>query len=89
MNNPCVGCPRKVEDEYGLFCDMACGKHTAYVNYQAGIKEAVEFINNLIIGIEGCEFEERLDGDKGCIVLDMNENQWHDKLKEWGIENEV
>jgi len=52
---------------------------------QAGIKEVAEFINDLIIRIEGCTFEERLDGDKGCIVLDMNENQWHAKLKEWGV----
>jgi len=53
---------------------------------KAGIKEVVGFINKLIIGIDGCKFEERLDGDKGCIVLDMNENQWQSKLKEWGIE---
>ena len=49
-------------------------------------REVVEFINDLITGIEGCKFEERLDGDKGCIVLDMNENQWQAKLKEWVIE---
>ena len=52
---------------------------------RAGIKEVVEFINSLIIGIEGCKFEERLDGNKGCILLDMNESQWQAKLKEWGI----
>jgi len=46
----------------------------------------VESINDLIIGIEGCKFEERLDGDKGCIVLDMNESQWQDQLKHWGLE---
>ena len=46
-------------------------------------REVVEFINNLIIGIDGCKFEERFDGDKGCIVLDMNENQWQAKQKEW------
>ena len=52
---------------------------------KAGIKKVAEFINDLIIGIEGCKFEERLDGDKGCIVLDMNENQWHAQLKKWGV----
>ncbi|KKN62163.1 hypothetical protein LCGC14_0514420 [marine sediment metagenome] len=51
---------------------------------KAGMKEVAEFIDDLIIGVEGCEFEERLDGDKGCIVLDMNENQWQAKKKEWG-----
>lgn len=52
---------------------------------QAGIREVVGFINDLIFAIEGCEFEERLDGDKGYICLDMNENQWKAKLKEWKI----
>ena len=56
------------------------------ISFKSGVKEVVEFINNLIIGIEGCKFEERLDGDKGCIVLDMNENQWQSKLKEWGCQ---
>ena len=48
-------------------------------------KEVVEFIDDLIIGIDGCKFGERLDGDKGCIVLDMNENQWQAQKKSWGI----
>ena len=52
---------------------------------QVGIREVVEFIDNLIIGIEGCKFEERFDGDKGCIILDMNENQWQSQKKEWGL----
>ncbi len=42
-------------------------------------------INNLIIGIDGCKFEERLDGDKGCIVLDMNENQWREFWEKEGV----
>lgn len=48
-------------------------------------REVVDFISDLIIGVEGCAFEERLDGDKGCIVLDMNENQWKAKQKEWEV----
>jgi len=54
--------------------------------YKGGISEVVEFINDLIIGIDGCKFEERLDGDKGCIVLDMNENQWQDFKRKRGME---
>jgi len=54
-------------------------------NRQVGRKEVVEFVSSLIIGIDGCKFEERLDGDKGCLVLDMNENQWQAKLKDWNI----
>ena len=34
--NPCGGCPRKVEDSYGLICDLYCGKHSAYINKEAG-----------------------------------------------------
>jgi len=45
-----------------------------------GVKEVVEAIYNeltaLIIGVNGCDFDQRLDDDKGCIVLDMNMNQW-------------
>ena len=52
------------------------------------IREVVGFINNLIIGTEGCAFEERLDGDKGFLCLDMNENQWQAKQKEWGIDED-
>ncbi len=38
-----------------------------------GIKK---YLDSLIIGIDGCSFEERLDGDKGCLGLDINQNQW-------------
>lgn len=34
--NPCDGCPQKEEDSYGLFCDLACGKHSAYINKEDG-----------------------------------------------------
>ena len=52
---------------------------------QGGRREVVEFIDDLIIGIDNCKFEERLNGDKGCIVLDMNENQWQAFKKERGL----
>ena len=53
--------------------------------YKLGMREVMEFIDNLIIGIDNCKFEERLNGDKGCIVLDMNENQWQAFKKERGL----
>ena len=34
--NPCDKCLGKVEDNYGLMCDLSCGKATAYANYEAG-----------------------------------------------------
>jgi hypothetical protein len=33
---PCDGCANKVEDEYGLVCDLSCGKHSAWRNREAG-----------------------------------------------------
>lgn len=42
--NPCDGCVRKVVDEYGLFCDLACGKATAYANYEAGTDAILDAI---------------------------------------------
>jgi len=43
---PCIGCPNMQVDKYGYFCDIACGKRTAWLNqmegYQAGIREVVE-----------------------------------------------
>ncbi len=50
-----------------------------------GRQEVAGFIDNLIIGVDGCKFEQRLDGDKGCLVLDMNDNQWQDQKKSWGL----
>ena len=64
---------------------IAQAQAQAEVSFKAGVKEVADFISRLIIGIEGCEFEERFDGDKGSIVVDMNENQWHEQLKEWGL----
>jgi len=33
---PCIECPNKKIDDYGYFCDLACGKRTAWLNYKAG-----------------------------------------------------
>jgi len=68
MNNSCINCPDKVEDKYGLFCDLVCGKYTAYINYQAGIKEVVEWCNN--------NFEP-------TIPMTLDYRKWQSKLKEW------
>ena len=40
--NPCVECPKKVEDEYGLFCDLACGLFTRYCYKEAGADAMLE-----------------------------------------------
>jgi len=33
---PCDDCPDKEEDNYGMLCDLACGKHSAWINFEAG-----------------------------------------------------
>lgn len=48
MKDPCVDCPDNNIDEWGFLCNLGCGKRTAWVNYQAGVKEVVEW------GLETC-----------------------------------
>lgn len=50
--NPCDGCPQKVEDIYGLFCDLACGKHSAYINKEAGADAILEGLKDGAYRIE-------------------------------------
>ena len=42
--DPCKDCIRKREDDYGLICDMACGQHTRYKNYEAGADAMIEAV---------------------------------------------
>ncbi len=46
---PCIECPRKVVDTYGYFCDLACGKRTAWLNYRAGVKEVIDWLQKTYI----------------------------------------
>ena len=34
--NQCDVCLKKSEDEYGLYCDLWCGKGTYYSNFEEG-----------------------------------------------------
>jgi len=73
MKNPCDKCERKEEDEYGLVCDLACGKHSAWFNHQEGIREVVTWLN---------------DNFEPTVPMTLDYKKWHNKLKEWGISNE-
>ncbi len=42
--NKCIDCPNKNIDKYGWLCDISCGEHFAWLNYQEGIKEVWEWI---------------------------------------------
>lgn len=42
--NSCNSCDRKVEDEYGLLCDISCGKYSAFVNFETGADAMLEAI---------------------------------------------
>ncbi len=50
MKNLCISCSNRAIDDYGYVCDLYCGKHSEWLNYQAGIKEVMEWIetHNLI-----------------------------------------
>lgn len=45
MKEPCIDCPEKKIDDYGYFCDLHCGKRTAWFNHQEGIREVVEWVD--------------------------------------------
>ncbi len=68
--DPCVDCPDIDVDEYGYLCDLACGKRTAWLNFKAGIKEVVDFVQT--------ERKNRNPADWY--------SRWQAKLKEWGLE---
>jgi hypothetical protein len=44
----------------------------AEISFKAGMEKVIDFIESQICS-------------EGCIMLDMNENQWKAKVKEWGI----
>ena len=43
--NPCEDCPDKIEDEYGLLCNLPCGKNTAWLNSEAGADAMLEALS--------------------------------------------
>ena len=45
--NPCNECEQKVEDNYGLFCDLSCGRHTQYINSEAGASDMLDALFKL------------------------------------------
>ena len=45
--DPCRDCERKRTDQWGLICDIACGEHSAYRNYEAGANAMLEAIKKL------------------------------------------
>jgi hypothetical protein len=46
MKDPCKDClsVNKFVDDYGYLCDLHCGKHSAYLNHQEGVKEVIDWI---------------------------------------------
>ena len=42
--DPCKDCPDIQLDNYGYLCDLACGKHTAYLNREAGVDAILKVI---------------------------------------------
>jgi hypothetical protein len=44
--DPCKDCPKKEVDDWGLVCDLACGKASAHDNYKSGAKDMLKYIND-------------------------------------------
>ena len=80
MKNPCTDCPDKVEDEYGLVCDLACGKHTGHENYQAGIREVVRYVGSHFVVRPDKDSITRFEPYYMIAVSDVE-----GKIKEWGL----
>lgn len=81
MKDPCIDCPALRVDEYGYICDLACGKHTAWINHQAGIKEVVKWIGQEHMVVRP---------DKNSIsqfapYYIIATQELEDKIKEWGL----
>ena len=70
MKEPCIDCPYKNVDKWGYLCDIHCGKRSAWLNHQEGIREAVEWFRK-----QG--YLVRKPDDDSPLGK---------KLKEWGIE---
>lgn len=85
MEDPCKNCSDIKVDDYGYFCDMACGKHTAYQNFKAGEeqgiqkgrREVVEWIQK-----RDCPYTIFVEKVHVFKVVDL---EWQSKLKEWGL----
>ena len=45
-DNPCDGCAYKVVDDYGLFCDLACGNNAGHSNQLIGQRKLLEYLIN-------------------------------------------
>lgn len=43
---PCDECDGKVIDDYGYFCDLACGERTAWLNREAGADAILKALRN-------------------------------------------
>lgn len=41
-DNPCNNCSDKVEDDYGLLCDLSCRRNSAWRNYESGYNDCLQ-----------------------------------------------
>ena len=60
--NPCEHCDRKEVDQYGFICDLPCGQHTRYFNFEAGADKMLEALRS-----NGCIASESLRNVPGAI----------------------
>lgn len=44
--DPCKGCPRRDEDDWGYVCDIACGKRSQYLAMLEGARLAIKELSS-------------------------------------------
>ena len=52
----CDKCTTKQVDDYGFLCDLSCGEHAAYLNFEAGadamLKSIIKWNKETCIGLD-------------------------------------
>lgn len=80
-DNPCDGCEDKVEDTWGLFCNITCGKHSVWAirqdAYKAQLKKVVDEGERL--GVLNLTEEKGIALARTCLRM---YNFWQALLKE-------
>jgi predicted oxidoreductase len=81
VKEPCIDCSNKIIDDFGYFCDIACGERTAWLNFKAGIRKVVEWIEQEHIVVR--PDANSISQFHPYYIIPVSELE--SKLKEWGI----
>ncbi len=76
--DPCKDCTKKEVDDWGLFCDLACGKASAYDNYLCGAKDMFNSISYVLKNTK-CKYQ----GKKAQKYFRLGIEEVIGVLREW------